>query len=123
MRFEFQIQDGVVFSRFLGRVTGADILDHARYLAGLETESEVSPDRLTDLSATDAMDVVFEDIERLAKVRRSAPLRNPIRSAIVAPKDIQYGLARMFQTLNDNPEIILEVFRDTASARQWLNLD
>jgi hypothetical protein len=39
----------------------------------------------------------------------------------VALTQVQYGFARMFQTLNDNPRIEIEIFGDCESAQRWLN--
>lgn len=66
------------------------------------------------------LDLNYAKIAAVASIRRAAPLKNAVKSAIVAPQPIQYGFARMFQTLNDNPRINLQVFSDRASAMEWL---
>jgi len=44
----------------------------------------------------------------------------PIRSALVADKPIQFGFARMFQMLNDNPRVQIRIFGNLEEAQQWL---
>ena len=58
----------------------------------------------------------------VAETRRRATLRNPIKSAIIASGIVHFGFARMFQTLNDNPQIVVAIFGDDESALQWLRL-
>lgn len=48
------------------------------------------------------------------------PLKNRVKSAIVAQRPVDYGMARMFEMLIQNPQIEVRVFRDGESARQWL---
>jgi len=47
-------------------------------------------------------------------------LKNYIKSAIVANNPSQFGFARMFQTLNDNPQIEIRIFPAAESAMEWL---
>jgi hypothetical protein len=47
-------------------------------------------------------------------------LANPVKTAIVAPKPVHVGFARMFQILTDHPQIIVEVFATVVAAEAWL---
>ncbi|HEX2854014.1 MAG TPA: hypothetical protein VHO24_12310 [Opitutaceae bacterium] len=80
----------------------------------------VSPDRITDMSRVSGITLDFTAMEAFAAKRRNAPLKNRVKSAIVAPQPLQFGFARMYQTLNENRDIVIELFRDEASALQWL---
>jgi len=44
------------------------------------------------------------------------------KTAVVAPKDLVYGLARMFQIMSDTDDFPFEtrVFRSYEEAEQWL---
>ena len=53
-------------------------------------------------------------------VRRAATRGNG-KSAIVASKDADYGVCRMFQTLADHLPWSIAVFRDRESATLWLS--
>lgn len=101
-------------------LTDADLAVIAE--AGLEVDaiSPVAPDRLTDFTKVTSIALNFMEMEMFVSRRRASTLNHSVRSAIVAPTQLQYGFARMFQTLNDNPRIEIRLFRDMASARDWL---
>ncbi len=90
-------------------------------LKKIETEARVSPDRMADLSLIEGISLNFSAITNYAAARRTAPLKNKVKAAIVAPHPLQYGFARMFQTLNDNPDIIMEIFTDKNSGLAWIS--
>ena len=83
-------------------------------------ESGTVGDRLTDLSELERIDVGFEEVFAVALKRALRPIRTPIRSALVASKPVQFGFARMFQMLNDNPRIQIRIFDNRPEAEQWL---
>jgi hypothetical protein len=66
------------------------------------------------------LDLDFPKMEAVASRRRKAPLKNKVKSAIVAPRLDQFGFARMFATLNDNPNIEIQIFNDRDRALEWL---
>ncbi len=109
--------------RMHGRLVLEELLAASREIAQAEATMPVALHRLTDMSEVTATTIAFADIEAFAAQRRVAPLKNPVRSAVVAGNDVQFGLARMFQALNDNPRISIKVFRDMAGARAWLRLE
>jgi hypothetical protein len=57
---------------------------------------------------------------QLAAIRSKAQIKNPIRSAIVAILPLQIGLSRMFQILNEHPDIHVEIFQNREDAMTWL---
>lgn len=118
---QLQLCDGLLDGDCHGKVTVGD-LDHTRIvLRDIEARLEITPDRITDLTAADLTDLRSEDLVVFAEYRRAAKLKNKIKSAIVAPKgSSQYGLARMFMAHNVNPDIELRIFYDPASAYEWL---
>jgi len=119
--FDSKIAQGIVYLTFHGYVTAEDIRDMVDLLAKIETEAEVSPDRMADLSAIEGISLNFSAILDYSANRRKALLRNKVKAAIVAPHPLQYGFARMFQTLNDNPDINMEIFADKDSGLAWIS--
>jgi len=62
-------------------------------------------------------------VRRLAKeVRELGAIRPGGKSAVVAPKDLIFGLARMFQIMTDEKgfPFTIKVFRSFDEAMQWL---
>jgi hypothetical protein len=123
MPASIKYSENLIELRMHGRLTREELLAASQEVAKFEAAVPVVPHRLTDLSEVTATTITFSDVEALAAQRRVAPMKNPVRSAIVAGNDLQFGLARMFQALNDNPRISIKVFRDMAGARAWLRLE
>ena len=44
----------------------------------------------------------------------------PERIAVVAPREISYGISRIFKVFRDSPVTELRVFRELDEARDWL---
>jgi hypothetical protein len=120
MAFDQTIVNGVLCFTFHGNLTAEDFRRGAELSAKAEAEFERAPNRMADLSSVEGLNIDFGAVEALAAVRRVAPLKNKVKSAIIAPRPVLYGFARMFQTLNDNPNIILKIFRDRDSGWAWL---
>ena len=120
MPHEIKHAGNMIEGRFFGRLDEDDLIQVAAEVGEIEMVAAPSPHRLLDLSAVDSVNFGFLQMEDLVRKRSAAKLRNPVKSAIVAPKDIQFGFARMFQQLMDHPQITISVFRDAPSARAWL---
>lgn len=59
------------------------------------------------------------DVTRLAEaVAQRLPKIRAV--AIVVSKDLHYGMARQFQVFAERGTAAIQVFRDLATARQWL---
>jgi hypothetical protein len=60
--------------------------------------------------------------EMLSIVQRSGSRRQGGRTAVIAPSDLEYGMARMFQIMSDTDDFPFEtrVFRSNDEAKQWL---
>lgn len=62
-------------------------------------------------------------VRRIAKVLRElGSARSGGKSAVVAPEDLMFGLARMFQIMSDTDDFPfkIKVFRYYGEASQWL---
>ncbi len=101
-------------------VTAAELHEAGAATWAIERDLTVVPPRITDLTEVTNLDLDFNAIWRLAEDRKKKPFPNSFKSAIVAPKDHLLGFARMFQTLNDHPQITIRIFPDLPSARAWI---
>ena len=120
MAIEVRMVDDIMHVRLHGALTSEDLLVLGNEVLAIEHAMAVPPSRITDMTGLESLQIAFPEIHALAERRRTMPLAAPIKSAIVAGTDVQYGMARMYQTLNDHPEITLEIFRDRAAALEWL---
>ena len=110
----------VIVIRMTGSLTLPELLEHADQLAEIEASRPVSPHRIAILPSGLVCDLNFADLHAFAAKRREAPLKNPVKSAIVAGDAVQFGFARMYQTLNEHPYLRIEIFQSEAPAHAWL---
>ena len=103
-----------------GTVEAADLHEIASEIIALEEGGTNTPNRLIDVRAIEDATVGYQDMARLADRSRARPLSAKIRSAILVGQPVQLGYARMFQILNDHPQITVRIFEDELAARVWL---
>jgi len=109
-----------IITRMTGVIALPDLLIHGKKIDALESKLPVAPHRLADLSAGAVGDLDVVEMNTYAATRRAAKLKNPVKSAIIAADAVQFDFARMFQTLNTNPDIRIEIFQNEETALAWL---
>jgi hypothetical protein len=105
---------------FSGHVSREELFRALRELETLEAAPAVTPHRIVDLSAITESANSFPEVFALAAQRKRRQFPNAFKSAIVATRPADIGIARMFQTLNDHPQIRIRIFPDLAAAQAWL---
>ena len=120
MPYEILIENNVVQIALIGRVTGRDLQRLMSEAVHYES-APVVPHRVTDMSEITHLDVGFPDIMTIAEQRRTLKFPNSFKSAIIASRDLHMGYARMFQTLNDNPQIAIKIFAERKAADEWVS--
>ena len=124
MPFEIENHEKYLLLRLHPSLTGEDLPRALAEMAQLDARMPAPPKhRITDLSLLDEIDIGFPEIEMVAKGRRELKLSAPMRSALVAPSPLQFGFARMFQTLNDNPKVDVRIMRTMEEALRWIESD
>ena len=121
MSYEIQVQPTLLRVTLHGSVTSKELLQFSQEVARLEAASGVSRNLLTELKAIEAWNLSPEEMQGYAAARSRTSLKNRVKSAIVAIRDVDFGMARMFGLMIQNPNIEVMVFRDMPSARQWLD--
>lgn len=101
-----------------GRVTGGD-LDTFTETVKHDLAYDPSWPALVDASGLNPAGLSTQAL----RARASVPRRNPTRVAIVAPTDVVFGLARMFQMMSEGRGNHIEVFRGMDEALAWLAPD
>lgn len=109
----------VVLSSAHGVLTDADVLAHREAL-GADPDFEPSFSQLYDFRAVSEFKITPDVVRALA---RSSIFDAGSREALVMTSDLGYGFARMFQTVSTGPQRTVNIFRDIAEARRWLELD
>jgi hypothetical protein len=105
---------------FFDAITPQDLRVLADDIAVIEHALPVTPHRLTDLSQVSMTELSYPDVLAFVERRKAERLRNSVKSALVAPLPVQVGFARMFQILNDHPQIEVQLFETLAEAEAWL---
>jgi len=120
MAFNAQIESGIALVTLAGELTVADMAAVAKWLDLLDRTMAVSPHRLYDISAVEELQINFTELHQHAATRRAVRLHNDVKAAVVARTEVHYGVGRMFQILNEQPQVTIAVFRSFAEAREWL---
>lgn len=122
MAHEIKIANGIICITFTGTITSLDLDQIGDKAERLESELTPTPDRMTDLTSCESIDLDYKKMVPFASRRSEAPLKNDVKSALIASKPVHYGFAHMFSTLNTNPKITIQVFSDVKDALKWLGL-
>jgi hypothetical protein len=120
MPFETSDQGPYLYTRFFGVLTPDDLVTVAVELERLEDAARVSKDRIADVTALDEVEIAFPDVLLLANRRLSRTFTRRVKSVVVARKSVHIGFARMFQTLNEHPQIDIRIVPSMDEALKWL---
>lgn len=104
-----------------GIVTGQELIDTAKFiLEKMQQGTPVSYD-LIDLSNIERFSASCDDIRGIARINTDmAKLVGKIEVAVVAPSDVAYGMARMWQVYVQSTGWDTYVFRNQTEAQAWL---
>lgn len=105
---------------FIDELNAQDLVALAEAIAELERTRSVAPNRLIDLSQVADPQLTYAAMLDFVECRKAQWLPNRVKSAIVVSHSVQLGFARMFQILNDHPQIVVEIFPTMAEAEAWL---
>ena len=105
---------------FSGVVTNQDFAEFVPVVEELERGRSSVPHRISDLSQTSGLNIGFSDVFALAERRKATRFSNSFKSAIIAIQPAHVGLARMFQILNEHPQITIKIFPDLPAAQAWI---
>jgi hypothetical protein len=120
MSFAVGIEADIVRVSMYGILTRQDLTDLLAASDAIDRRHDRIPPRLTDLRGVTEFQVSFAQLSGLAAARTAARFPNAFRSALLVSSPAQLGMANMYRTLNDNPQISIEVFEDEAAALAWL---
>ncbi len=111
-------ENKIIFTKVEGVVTDEDIITHQKQTRN-DPELDPSYGQLVDLSNIQKLEITAQAVHEFTSTKFSTVWS---RRAFVAPDDLSYGFARMFQMMRDTADERTEVFRDMEEARHWLSL-
>ncbi|MEL0437833.1 hypothetical protein [Phycobacter sp. K97] len=114
----------LAYIQYRGRFAVADLPRVAEGLNGIDGYSDLGA-TFDDMSLVTDMDIGFADLSNVARLTsaRLGEQGRILRSAIWAPTDLSFGLARMYQmasAMRGNLEV--EVSADQATCLAWLGV-
>jgi len=120
MAYVIAQEAGIIRVTLSVAVTPGDLTGIMRDVDVIEKDMDPVLPRITAMPAGTDVEVGYKEVKAFAWHRREIRFPNVFRSALVVSSPVQRGIARMFQTLNDNPQIVIEIFDDEAAALAWL---
>jgi hypothetical protein len=119
MPFELTTAGAILFARVFGVFTAPELNHLASEAEIAEASAPVSLDRITDLTAVERFEVGFREIYYFALRRSLQRFSKVVKSAIVVQEPVQLGIARVYEALNENPQIQIRILRSVTEAKEW----
>ena len=120
MAFAVEMDGEFMRIRLYDTLTDADLRGLAEAVIAIEAVHATTPSRIADLTGLTRFEVGFNGVDALAQRRREIRVKGKSKTALLVGNEMQFGVARMYQTLNDHPQITTEIFRDRAEAHAWI---
>ena len=77
--------------------------------------------RIEDMRNLRGIKIGFDDLMDFTKTLRTIQLPKVVKSAILTGNPLQYGIARMFQTILEHPQMSIKVFSNEEEALRWIS--
>ena len=117
---QYEYKDGILFVIFPETLSDNDFRIINEEIESVEEEYPVVPNFIVNLNNVKKFNGNYSSVQELAKQRAEKTFPNSILEAILVSNDFQMGFARMYQTVNDNPQLTIKIFRDEAKAIEWI---
>ena len=104
-----------------GRITGRDLVEYYHRLRA-HPDFRSSLNEIFDATQVDTIDLTADDVRRLSSVTEEFTRRGvPVKVAIIAPGDLEFGMSRMYEMLQSQSINVLKVFRERDAAEAWID--
>lgn len=124
MPFTHAIEGSLIHFRWSGVLTREGFQSLGEAMPGLVRQVWQSTGRmphvLHDFRATEGCDFPPLTAYEISLRRRTVPIPEPVKSAVVATPTGGWAMARVFQALNRNDNLVMELFETEEAARAWL---
>lgn len=121
MPFTYLIEGRLVYVRWSGVLTKDDLQAIGRLLPEIGAQLRGAPQLLHNFEAVERC--AFPPITALdhSVQRKRVQMPVQVKSATVARTPEMHAMARVFQALNRNPNLEMEIFDSEEAARRWLS--
>jgi hypothetical protein len=105
---------------YTGTLNNEDI--HGVLRDGLKTNDKELKltNRLEDMRKLKGIKIRFEDLMGFTENIRTIQLPQIVKTAILTGNPLQYGTARMFQSILEHPQMKIQIFSNEEEAHNWL---
>ena len=108
---------------YLGTLSNDDIQGVSRDAVHTDGDILYFLDRIEDMRKLDSIKLGFKELSSFTRNLQNLQLPRIVKSAILTSGPLQYGIARMFQTILDHPKMKIEIFSNEDEANKWLSSD
>jgi len=121
--YDYDPESNMMWTRFWGDVTNQELIDQALAVA---RDPRIKPGarELADFSDVEQAQILPDTLEQLVTIDcNSKDAHGVLWTAIVAPTDFSFGMARMFEALSESSGSPAKVraFRTREAAKSWLS--
>lgn len=89
----------------------------------IELEKNKPPfNRFSNLTEADFSQIKYEDVRQIYLLRRAEYKSVPVKSVFLVKTDLQFGIARIYQTLMADTPINVEIFKTPFECANHLNV-
>ena len=104
-----------------GTLTGTDILTAINAVHQTEEKTRAVIFQIGDFRLVEKVEISTEDVKRISERDKLTASINPnLISAVVAEKNIVFGMSRMWQAYTDEASVVTAVFRSMDEAEIWV---
>ncbi len=120
IRITVDKQNALIHTHATGHVTGADLIDYYQRLRA-HPDFRSNLNEIFDATEVEQIDLTADDVRKLsAFTEEYTSLGVPVRVAIVASGDLEFGMSRMYEMLQVRSINLLKVFRERSQAERWI---
>ena len=114
----------LVCTKWSGSIGDEDLLDGYRELYE-NPEWHPGFDEIVDLRSTDMTGVTSQGMQRLSRAvdEYVGGLDGKFKTAVIAPNDLPFGLARIYGVAAEGSTESVRVFRSEVDALDWVGVD
>jgi hypothetical protein len=121
MSYSIEKNDRLIRVTYGGTLDNTDIQGVLKD-ALIMNDKESSPtNRIEDMRALEGSKVGFDTLSGFTENIRTIQLPQAVKSAILTSNTLQFGIARMFQSILEHPQIRVKIFSNEEEAYNWLS--
>ena len=117
---KYEYIDNILFQIFPETLSDNDFRLIHDELEVIEKNYPVLPHFIVNIQKVKTFNGDYFSIQKFAGQREEKIFPNRILEAIVVSNDFQMGFARMYQTVNCNPQLTIKIFNDESKAIEWI---